>query len=347
MRTESPKIQSFLNLHYGEQAVETLELLSGGGSARKYYRFNYSDQTFILTESENVEENRTFIYFTEHFSKVIENLPMIYQVSEDTTLYVQSDFGNETLLDVVLKNPNESKFLYEKSIRQLVKMQVLGGADMDYSKCFSYPKFNHILVLRDLFLFKNYFLNLLGIEFNQGKLIQDFEKFSMDFEQIPEQYFVYRDFQTRNIMVYENESYFIDYQGGLKGPAQYDLVSILWQAKTDLPENWKEEFYGIYVNEFIDLTQQDLDGIQFRKGYDLCVLERLLQVLGTYGFRGVYQGKKHFIESIEFGLKNLEKIKEYPVLENYTELKKVILKLTEKSTFQTIKQIIDERKINR
>lgn len=341
------KIQNFLNSHYGEQAVETLELLSGGGSARKYYRFQYSDQSFILTESENVEENKTFIYFTEHFSKVIESLPQIFQVSDDFTLYVQSDFGNQTLLDVVLKNPNESKFLYEKSIRQLVKMQVLGGADLDYTKCFSYPKFNHILVLRDLFSFKNYFLNLLGIEFSQGKLIQDFEKFAYDFEQIPEQYFVYRDFQTRNIMIHENEPYFIDYQGGLKGPAQYDLVSILWQAKTDLPESWKEEFYEIYIKEFIDLTQRDLDGIQFRKGYDLCVVERILQVLGAYGFRGIYEGKKHFVESIEFGLKNLEKIKDYSVLENYPELKKVILKLTEDSTLQNIKQIIDERQTNR
>lgn len=340
------KIQNFLNLHYGKQAVETLELLSGGGSARKYYRFHYSDQTCILTESENVEENKTFLYFTEHFSKVIENLPMIYRVSEDKTLYVQSDFGNQTLLDVVLKNQNESKFFYEKSIRQLVKMQVLGSADLDYSRSFSYPKFNHILVLRDLFSFKNYFLNLLGIEFNQGKLIQDFENFSYDFEQIFEQHFVFRDFQTRNIMVYKNEPYFIDYQGGLKGPAQYDLVSILWQAKTDLPENWKEEFYEIYVKEFIDLTQKDLDEIQFRKGYELCILERLLQVLGAYGFRGIYEGKKHFLESIEFGLKNLEKIKEYSLLENYPELKKVIVKLTEKSIFQTVKQIIDERQIN-
>lgn len=341
------KIQNFLNLNYGEQALESLKLLSGGGSARKYYRFYYSDQTFILTESENVEENKTFIYFTKHFSKVIQNLPQIFEVSEDFDLYVQSDFGNGTLLDVVLKNPNEAKFLYEKSIRQLARMQVLGGADLDYSKCFSYPKFNHVLVLRDLFSFKNYFLNLLGIEFNQGKLIQDFEHFAYDFEQIPEQYFVYRDFQTRNIMIHENEPYFIDYQGGLKGPAQYDLVSILWQAKTDLPETWKEEFYEIYVKEFIDLTQKELDGNQFRKGYDLCVLERVLQVLGAYGFRGIFEGKKHFTESIEFGLKNLGKIKEYSILENYPELKKVIFKLNEESTLQTIKSIIDERQINR
>ncbi len=339
------KIKSFLNLHYGEQAIATLELLSGGGSSRKYYRFFYSDQSSILTQSENVEENKTFLYFTEHFSKIITNLPVIYEVSEDFTLYVQSDLGNQSLLDVVLSNRQESKTYYEKSIIQLVQMQLSGDLGLDYSQCFSYPKFNHVLVLRDLFSFKNYFLNLLGIDFNQGKLIQDFEYFSYDFEQIPYKYFVYRDFQTRNIMISENEPYFIDYQGGLKGPVQYDLVSLLWQAKTDLPESSKEEFYDVYVKEFIDITGEDLDGIQFRKGYDLCVVERLLQVLGTYGFRGIYEGKKHFVESIEFGLNNLEKIKNYPVLDSYPELKKVIYKLTEKSTFKTLKQIIDERQI--
>lgn len=341
------KIQNFLNSHYGEQAVETLELLSGGGSSRKYYRFIYSDQSFILTESENVEENKTFIYFTGHFSKIINNLPEIYEISDDSTLYVQSDLGDQTLLDLVLNNPDESKNYYKKSIIQLVKMQVLGNMDLDYSQCFSYPKFNHILVLRDLFSFKNYFLNLLGIEFNQGKLLQDFERFAYDFEQIPEQHFVFRDFQSRNIMIHKNEPYFIDYQGGLKGPSQYDLVSLLWQAKTDLPENLKDELYDLYVKEFIDLTRKDLDGIQFRKGYDLCVVERLLQVLGTYGFRGIYEGKKHFTESIEFGLNNLDKIKNYTILENYPELKKIINKLSAKSTLETIKQIIYERQINR
>lgn len=341
------KIRSFLNLHYGEQAVESLELLSGGGSARKYYRFQYSDRSLILTENPNVSENRTFIYFTNHFSKIINNLPEIFEISDECDLYVQSDLGNRTLLDLFIQHPGNSMLFYEESVRQLAKMQVLGGVDLDYTKCFSYPVFNHILVLRDLFSFKNYFLNLLQIEFNQGKLIQDFERFAYDFEAIPEKHFVYRDFQTRNIMVYRDQPYFIDYQGGLKGPVQYDLVSLLWQAKTNLSDNFKEKMYDIYVKEYIDTTRQDLDGNQFRKGYELCIVERLLQVLGTYGFRGIYEGKTHFLESIEFGLNNLNKIKNYLILDNYPQLKKVIYTLTQKSTFETIKRIIDEREINR
>ncbi len=337
------KIQKFLVSHYGEQAFDSLQLLAQSGSSRKYYRFKWEGKTLILTESENLAENKTFLYFTEHFSKVIENLPKIHKVSEDFTLYSQSDLGDVSLMDVLVSDADSARELYRKSIRQLVKMQVLGDENLDYSKCFSYPKFNYLLVLRDLFSFKNYFLNLSGIEFNQGKLLVDFERFALDFEQIPHRHFVFRDFQSRNIMVYENEPYFIDYQGGMKGPVQYDLVALLWQAKANLSEDWKAELYDEYVKEFIDLTQKDLDEIEFRNGYELCLIERLLQVLGTYGFRGIYERKPHFLNSIEFGLKNLKEIENLVLLENYPELKKVIRKLAKPQTFITINTIINEQ----
>ncbi len=337
------KIQKFLVSHYGEQAFDSLQLLAQSGSSRKYYRFKWEGKTLILTESENIAENKTFLYFTEHFSKVIENLPKIEKVSEDFTLYSQSDLGDVSLMDVLISDTNSARELYRKSIRQLVKMQVLGDENLDYSKCFSYPKFNYLLVLRDLFSFKNYFLNLSGIEFNQGKLLADFERFALNFERIPHRYFVFRDFQSRNIMVHENKPYFIDYQGGMKGPVQYDLVSLLWQAKANLSEDWKAELYDEYVKEFIDLTQKDLDGAEFRKGYELCLIERLLQVLGTYGFRGIYERKLHFLNSIEFGLKNLKEIENLVLLENYPELKKVIRKLAKPQTFITINTIINEQ----
>ena len=341
------QIQTFLKTNYGEQAFDSLQLLAQSGSSRKYYRFQNDEKSLILTESENIEENKTFLYFTQHFSKVISNLPQIEKVSTDFQIYTQSDLGNQSLMNVLENDKTQAKEIYKKAIQQLVKMQVLGNENLDYSKCFSYQKFNYLLVLRDLFSFKNYFLNLSKIEFNQGKLLQDFERFASDFEQIPHRYFVFRDFQSRNIMVLESEPYFIDYQGGMKGPVQYDLVSLLWQAKANLSNDWKSEFYEIYVKEFIDLTQNDLNGIEFKKGYDLCLLERLLQVLGTYGFRGIYEGKPHFVDSISFALQNLNEIKNLTLLENYPELKKVIEKLTEKETFQTIKRIIDERQTNR
>jgi aminoglycoside/choline kinase family phosphotransferase len=335
------QIQTFLKSNFGQQAIDSLQFLSGGGSSRKYYRFEFEAKTFILTENPNIEENKTFLYFTSHFSKIMDNLPKIEAVSDDFSLYVQTDLGNQTLMDLVILDKNSSKKFYGDSIHQLVKMQIIGNENLDYSKCFSYPKFNSTLVLRDLFSFKNYFLNLAGIEFNQGKLIADFENFAQDFERIQFQGFVYRDFQSRNIMIHNEKPYFIDYQGGLKGPALYDLVSLLWQAKADLSDEWKSEFYEIYVKEFIETTKEDLNGIEFRKAYELCVLERCLQVLGTYGFRGIFEQKTHFLESIEFGLNNLKKIQNWILLENYPELKKVISKLTEQETIQKIKSKIN------
>lgn len=339
-------IQTFLNFHYGQSAIDSLELLAQSGSSRKYYRFSSDGKSRILTENYNIEENKTFIYFTEHFSKILPNLPEIDEISDDFSLYTQTDLGNKSLMDVLQTDPIRAKEIYKNSVKQLAKMQVLGNENLDYSKCFSYPNFNYLLVLRDLFSFKNYFLNLTETDFDQGKLLRDFEQFAFDFEGIPHRHFVYRDFQSRNIMVYNDEPYFIDYQGGLKGPIQYDLVSLLWQAKADLPKDWKSEFYDIYVKECIELTQTDFDGTEFQKGYELCLVERLLQVLGTYGFRGIYQRKSHFLGSIEFALKNLDKIKNLLLLDNYPELKKVINKLSDSETFTKIKKQIDEREID-
>lgn len=334
-------IDEFLLNHYSQQSLETLQLLAQSGSSRKYYRFEFNSQTLILTESDNIEENKAFIYFTRHFSKVTDKLPKIDKISDDFNIYTQSDLGDLSLMKLLETDKNQAKEIYKKSIRQLVKIQVLGDKDLDYSQCFSYPDFNYLLVLRDLFSFKNYFLNLSGVEFNHGRLLKDFEKFALAFEKIEQRYFVCRDFQSRNIMVYNNEAYFIDYQGGLKGPVQYDLVSLIWQAKASLSEEWKREFYDLYVNEFIETTEKDLDPENFKKGYELCLIERLLQVLGTYGFRGIYERKPHFLESIEFALQNLNTIKSLHLLSEYPELQSVISKLAEAETFNRLKQKIN------
>lgn len=337
------KVETFLDLHYGLSAKDSLELLAESGSSRKYYRFKHNEESLILTYGENQEENQTFLYFTKHFSKVIRNLPTIKKISKDGVIYTQCDLGNQSLMNLLEKDREKAKEFFKKSVVQLVKMQVLGDDGLDYTQCFNYPKFNYLLTLQDLLSFKNYFLNLINIEFNHGKLLDDFERFSNDFQKIPYQYFVFRDFQSRNIMIFEDEPYFIDYQGGVKGPPQYDLVSLIWQARANLSKEWKAELYELYVKEFIERTQKDLDANAFKRAYDLCLIERLLQVLGTYGFRGIYERKSHFLNSIEFALKNIAEIKELEVLNNYTELKKIIKILAEKQTYDEIKQRIDEK----
>lgn len=337
----SKHTEKFLFDNYGQSSVDSLELLAQSGSSRKYYRFLADGKSLILTENDNVEENQTFIYFTRHFLKVTDNLPKIENISADYKAYVQQDLGDLSLMKLRETDIESTNRIYRKSILKLVKMQILGDAGLDYSKCFSYPDFNYLLVLRDLFSFKNYFLNLSGIEFNHGRLLKDFENFAYDFEKIEHRYFVYRDFQSRNIMVYENQPYFIDYQGGLKGPVQYDLVSLIWQAKANLPAEQKHDLYELYVNEFMEITQKDIESSKFHKGYELCLIERLLQVLGTYGFRGIYERKPHFLESIEYALKNLNEIKELVLLDYYPELKSIIGKLSESETFIYLKQKIN------
>jgi len=334
-------LQNFLTDHYDPEAAHSLIPLAQSGSSRKYYRFEYQGNPLILTQSDNIEENKTFFYFTSHFSEITDYLPKIDKVSDDFSIYTQTDLGNLSLMNLVENDREKSKEIFKKSIRQLVRLQVLGDSGLDYSKCFSYPEFNYLLVLRDLFSFKNYFLNLSDIEFNHGRLLQDFEKFAHDFEKIPNRYFVFRDFQSRNIMVHDAQPYFIDYQGGLKGPVQYDLVSLTWQAKANLSKEWKQEFYELYLNELNQIGQNNLDKSEFQKGYQLCLIERLLQVMGTYGFRGIYERKPHFLKSIEFGLKNLNEIKDLELINDYPELKTVINRLSEPEFLSELKQKID------
>ncbi|MBW7870165.1 MAG: phosphotransferase [Flavobacteriia bacterium] len=335
------ELQKFLTDNYGLDAADSLIPLAQSGSSRKYYRFEFQNNSLILTQSDNIEENKTFVYFTSHFSKITDHLPKIDKISPDLSIYTQTDLGNLSLMNLIEDDREKSKEIFKKSIRQLVRLQVLGDKGLDYSKCFSYQQFNYLLVLRDLFSFKNYFLNLSDIEFNHGRLLQDFEKFAHDFEKIPNRYFVFRDFQSRNIMVHNDQPYFIDYQGGLKGPVQYDLVSLIWQAKANLSNEWKQEFYDLYWNELIEIGQNNLDKSEFQKGYQLCLIERLLQVLGTYGFRGIYERKPHFLKSIEFGLKNLNEIKNLELINDYPELKSVIVKLSEPKFFIELKQKIN------
>lgn len=334
-------LQKFLTDHYNPEAADSLIPLAQSGSSRKYYRFEFQDNSLVLTQSDNIEENKTFVYFTSHFSKITDHLPKIDKISDDFSIYTQTDLGNLSLMNLIENDRKKSKEIFRKSIRQLVKLQVLGDKGLDYSKCFSYPEFNYLLVLRDLFSLKNYFLNLSDIEFNHGKLLQDFEKFAHDFKKIPNRYFVFRDFQSRNIMVQNDQPYFIDYQGGLKGPVQYDLVSLIWQAKANLSNEWKQEFYDLYLNELNQIVQNNLDISEFQRGYQLCLIERLLQVLGTYGFRGIYERKPHFLKSIEFGLKNLNEIKDLDLINDYPELKSVIGRLSEPEFFIELKQKIN------
>lgn len=336
----NPKIIQFLNQQFSNTAIETLQLLSGGGSARKYYRFWSANQSYILAESDNLEENRVFIDFTERLNTVGSNYPKVLICNEDQSLYVQTDLGDTSLMDVLSRDSNQAKTYYFEIVSRLAEAQLKGRTAIDFHQTFSYPKLDKTLILRDLFQFKFYFLNFLEINYNQGKLIADFDSFAVQFDQLSPSGFVFRDFQSRNIMIKDQKPYFIDYQGGLFGPIFYDLVSLIWQAKANLDQNFKEELYHYYLDQVMkcDTTVKAEDA---ERSYQYCVVARLLQVLGAYGLRGLIERKPHFVESIAYGLENLNSITSYSILDDYNELKHIINLLIAPRTLEHINHKIN------
>lgn len=335
-----PKINDFLNQHYSQEAINTLTLLAGGGSSRRYYRFHDQGESYILAESSNVDENKVFIEFSEKLQSILPNVPQVFHINEDKTLYTQTDLGDISLMTIIQKDVNEARSYYLKIVELLAQAQIEGGKIIDFNQTFSYPRLDKTLILRDLFQFKFYFLNALGIDFNQGKLLKDFDLFASQFERLSPKGFVFRDFQSRNIMIKDNEPYFIDFQGGLYGPIFYDLVSMIWQAKANLPMCIKKEIYDHYF-EAVKKLDANLITIDSRVSYEYCVVARLLQVLGAYGLRGLIERKPHFIESIAFGIENLKAIIDYPILQNYPELKHIIKVLIQPETVERINQKIN------
>ncbi len=200
----------------------------------------------------------------------------------------------------------ETYNLFKESLHQLAKVQVLGDESLNYERCLTNKEFGRQAIMADLLYFKYYFLDGLRKPYDKQKLIDDFEALSSYLSFTEFKFFMFRDFQSRNIMVKENGSvHFIDYQGGMKGAPQYDVASMIWQARANLPDDWKEHLLEDYMNSFESIIEQPLDRAIFESQYHGYVLIRLLQVLGAYGFRGLFERKAQFLTSIPLALKNL------------------------------------------
>ena len=325
-------MQQYLEQYFGKENILSVEPLAQAGSNRKYYRVFSGDKTFIACESSNTEENESFFYFTDFFKQHGSPVPQLLQMSKDRKKYIQEDVGTESLLDVVLRNgyTEAVKELYKKSLSALVNMHLTGGLELDFTKCYSSSSFDKNAVLADLNYFKYFFLDLHKIDYNKAKLMADFEKLSKSIGQIGPLYFMYRDFQGRNIIIKEQEPHFIDYQGGMKGPLQYDVASLLWQAKAQLPFDWKTELYAHYKHELRSKIQ--VEEKMFDDGYSSIVLVRLLQVLGSYGLRGIIERRAHFLSSIPLGLANVNEWRSRFSLEGYDELNHVLVAMEEQIT---------------
>jgi len=286
-----------------------LDVLPQSGSERRYFRVYDSDDSVIGTYGANIKENETFIYFSDHFRK--KDLPVanILAVNDSITAYLQEDFGDRSLLNILeqKKFTDEVYSLFKKSLQRLAQLHIKGDEGLNYNLCLTNTEFGKQAIMADLLYFKYYFLDALRRPYNKQKLIDDFEALSTYLTHTEYKYFMFRDFQSRNILVKDDNSiHFIDYQGGMKGAPQYDVASMLWQARANLPDEWKENLLVDYMNAFENLIGSPLERNIFRSQYNGYVLIRLLQVLGAYGFRGLFERKAQFLTSIPLALNNLK-----------------------------------------
>ena len=295
------------------QAVTEIVALPKSGSHRAYYRIALQDDsTLIGAFNDDIEENCAFFTYTRFFTEKGFPVPMLLAVAPDNMHYLQSDLGNVTLYDHLFANRTESGpsqetiAYYEKAVRALPALQLSGKEGLDFSVAYPRAAFDRQSMQWDLNYFKYFFLKLANVPFNEQRLEDDFNTL-MDYLLTAESdYFLYRDFQSRNIMLKDGEVYFIDYQGGRKGALQYDLASLLYQVRADLSPALREHLLNVYLDALSERMPVDRKAfVSYFQGF---VLIRILQAMGAYGYRGYFERKSHFLQSIPFAVRNLQGI---------------------------------------
>ena len=334
----SQKVLKELYKNYtGHECSDIIELPSSG-SNRRYFRLS-GEPSLIGAIGNNLLENEAFLYMDQHFHSKGLNVPKVVAISDDRICYLQEDLGDVSLFSSIVKGrltrvfSEDEKELINRTIRLLPEMQFKGAEGMDFSKCHPSSEFNSRSILWDLNYFKYCFLKATGLEFDEDKLEDDFQTMSNVLLQTSSNTFMYRDFQSRNVMIKDGDPWFIDFQGGRKGPFYYDVASFLWQAKANFPDSLRQEFIATYIEALRKYQPVDTD--QFMAQLRHFVLFRTMQVLGAYGFRGYFEKKPHFMQSVPFAIANLRELLSTPY-EEYPYLTQVLNELV------NMKQFTDE-----
>jgi aminoglycoside/choline kinase family phosphotransferase len=285
-----------------------MEKIPQSGSNRIYFRILTATGSYIACANDNVRENKTFIHYSRHFRSKGCPVPEIFAINDAYTIYIQEDFGDQSLLrELEREGHNDHVYaFFRQSLEALARLQILGDDGLDYSWAITSREFGKQAILSDLLYFKYYFLDTLQIPYDKERLIDDFEALSTYLTHVDHKYFMFRDFQSRNIMLKDEQVHFIDFQGGMKGALQYDVASLLWQAKAELSDEWKDSLLAAYMDIVEKLLDTTIDRVRFVSQYNGYVLIRLLQVLGAYGFRGLFERKAHFLISIPLALRNFK-----------------------------------------
>ena len=315
----------------------TIEELPSSGSNRRYFRLTGIDgQTLIGVKGTSVDENKAFVTIARHFLEKGLNVPKVYDVSDDWSFYIQEDLGDDILFKATEqgrkcgKFSDEEKTLLKKTVALLPDLQFRGAEGMDFSVCYPQPEFDRRMIAFDLNYFKYCFLKATGLDFSETRLEDDFEKMSNILMRSASATFMYRDFQSRNVMLRDGEPYFIDFQGGRKGPIFYDVASFIWQAKANYGEELRSELVDTYLESLKRYMPVDYD--YFKQQLRHFVLFRTLQVLGAYGFRGYFEKKPHFLQSVPYAIDNLRNLLKTPFTE-YPYLNEILGELTQMKQF--------------
>jgi len=280
-----------------------------GGSGRAILRLSGGGSSAIGIVYPVREENVAFLEFSRHFRRHGLPVPEIYAVDLGQGAYIEEDLGDTTLFDFLGQNRNGDNIAapavdaYRKVVAVLPRFQVEAGRDLNYKVCYPRASFDRQSISWDLNYFKYYFLRLAGIPFNEQALENDFARLTKFLLAAPHDFFLYRDFQSRNIMLRNGEPFFLDYQGGRKGALQYDIASLLYDGKADLPPQLRQQLLHEYLDRLAAFMPVDRSA--FMEHYYGFVYIRILQALGAYGFRGFYERKAHFLQSVPYALKNL------------------------------------------
>lgn len=297
---------------------ESLELLPASGSNRLYFLIKEKQKKILGVYNPDKRENEAFIGLSKHFKKNKLRVPEILGEDLENNIYFIEYLGESTLYsylqaaknDNIAEKPNllpkQIEDYYKKTLEALPDFQIKAVKDMDFSLCYPRAAFDRQSMMWDLNYFKYYFLKLAGISFDEQQLENAFQSFCNKLEGAALDFFLYRDFQSRNIMIWKEEPWFIDYQGGRRGALQYDVASLLYDAKADLSVETREELLSYYLD--LITNKYKINRQDFLEYYPFYVLIRILQALGAYGFRGFYERKSLFLQSIPYALKNLEYI---------------------------------------
>ena len=311
--------------------------MTGSASNRRYYRLSGGGNSCIGVIGTDVRENEAFLAIASHFRAKGINVPEVYGVSEDRMAYIQEDLGTVVLFDLLTQARKAGEGMEKvnellcKTMFMLPKIQFEGADGLDFSVCYPQPSFDRRMVMFDLNYFKYCFLKPSGLEFDEVALQDDFEKLADDLLQHDTDTFLYRDFNARNIVIKEGEPYFVDFQGGRRGPVFYDVASFAWHARAKFSDDQKEAMLSSYLSAYASYSSRDEE--VFRTGLRLFVLFRLLQVLGAYGFRGWVEHKANFVTSIPAAIEELKEWLTVPS-EKYSYLMQVLSRLVGLPRFQ-------------